>query len=410
MSKVVETKNYFLHSFSINIQGFIAFFLISTVFVIPISATLKSVFIIPAIFLILLHISDKKLLQFILKKTWAISSILLFCFALISSIWSPATFSEKILILEKYFKLIYLPVLVLGFMNKRSRNLALHAFLAAMVITTLVSIFKYFNWSYYHGVDPGHVFHNHIMTGFMVALAAYLSLIFAVQNKNKKIYIFLAILFSIQVIFINTGRTGYVIFSFLIFLFLLQQLSLRHACAAFLIFVVFAGTIYVENTTVNTRVNQIALDWKNYKKDHEDNSLSYRLQFHQFAKQLFLKSPIIGNGIASFTNTFAKVKPVPSWNRRLLEPHSQYWLIASELGLVGIFLFICFLFSLIKEFLCLVHLRQAALGVLGAFLIANLTDSFIFYSGTGYLFIVMMALFLGESLSMRINREMPLKA
>ena len=49
--------------------------------------------------------------------------------------------ADKILVLEKYSKLLYLPVLLAGLLEERTRKLALHAFLLAMSITCLISLF-----------------------------------------------------------------------------------------------------------------------------------------------------------------------------------------------------------------------------------------------------------------------------
>lgn len=402
-------KKYFLDITYLNSEFIISALLICTLFSIPISPSAKTIFIIPATILITLFCINKETVKTLVQEQWCIAAVLLFLFTLLSIIWSPARVSEKFLVMEKYSKFLYLPILVIGFKYSRTRDIAINAFLVAMLITTLLSILKYLNVSHYHGIDPGHVFHNHIMTGFMIALAAYISLILAFKGKYKKTYIFLTILFSFQVVFVNTGRTGYVVYGFLLVVFLMHQLSFKRACIASLALLVVASGVYFENPTVNTRVNQIVIDWQNYKKDKEDNSLSYRLQFHKFAKDLFVMHPIIGNGVASFTNSFAKFKPVPSWNRRLLEPHSQYWLIASELGLIGLMIFGYFIISLIREFLTLQNFRPIALGILGAFMLANLTDSLFFYSGTGYLFILFMAIFLAEGISSRSNKKIPAK-
>ena len=79
-----------------------------------------------------------------------------------------------------------------------------------------------------------------------------------------------------------------------------------------------------------------------------------------------------------------------------MEPHSQYWLIASEFGLLGCISFVFFLGCLIGASLRLKTLKPLAFAVLLPFIAGCWSDSLLFYSGTGYFFILFMALCLGE--------------
>ena len=79
-----------------------------------------------------------------------------------------------------------------------------------------------------------------------------------------------------------------------------------------------------------------------------------------------------------------------------MEPHSQYWLVASEFGLLGCFALALFLASLFVSSWRLTSLRPVALAVLLPFLAGNLSDSLLYYSGTGYFFILFMALCFGS--------------
>ncbi len=148
-------------------------------------------------------------------------------------------------------------------------------------------------------------------------------------------------------------------------------------------------------------INKIVIEWQDFNVD-KNPSVGYRLQFHDFANDLFNRHPIKGNGTGSFTALFRMEKPVPSWNRTLLEPHRQYWLVASEFGILGL-ISLFFLFgSLFWASWQLTAMRSIAITSLVIFLVGNLTDSLLFYSGSGYFFIMCMALSLGSA-------ESPLK-
>jgi len=378
------------------------FFLVSALFFVPVSSSGKSIAIGVALGFIVLNPNFRTKLVSLSKKHWFQATILLFTYALIACFWGPATLHEKLLVISKYTKWLTLPVLVIGFSNKTVRHLSMHAFLFAMVITCVVSLCNFF---YFNSPDPGAVFRNHIMTGFMMSFAAYLSTLFAYRASGvqRLCYGLLVTLFSFQVLFVNTGRTGYVIYVMMLGLLAVQYLSWRKMLLALCVGGCCLGLVFLSSTTLRTGVNGLVSEYEHYQKDNKDTSLGYRLQFHAFAKQLFNRNPILGNGTASFTASYRIEQPVDSWSRRLLEPHSNYWLILSEYGLVGGGIFLFLFVSLLLESLKMSTMRPVALALILPFIIGNLSDSLLFYSGTGYFFILVMALCLGEREDTKAN-------
>ncbi|MFY7698376.1 MAG: O-antigen ligase family protein [Legionella sp.] len=377
----------------------VPFFLIASLFFVPISSSAKSLFIALSVTFILLTKSYRSCLKNISRYPWSQAAVGLFLLAILGCGWSHAWGNERLLVLEKYSKLLYLPILAVGFKDAKIRFLGLHAFMAAMFITCLLSILKFTQIIQYHGTDAGEIFHNHIMTGYMMSLAAYLSAYYCGREHGwfRIGYGILTLIFSFQLLFINTSRTGTVVFFVLLMIFFVQTFSWRHLLTALIITVLTIITSYCLNHNIKIQVDQAINDWHLFhQQNHKDTSLGYRIQFHDYAKKLFYRHPIIGNGTASFTYTYGIEKPVPSWSRRLLEPHSQYWLVLAEFGIVGIFLLVYFFASLFFASLTLQSMKFVAIAVLLPFFLGNLSDSLLFYSGTGYCFLLFMALCLGE--------------
>ena len=373
-------------------------------FTLPLSSTAKSIFLVSSVILILTSNAFRQDIKAVFAYHWCKAALLLFFIALLACFWSPALLHEKCLVVEKYSKLLYLPILAIGFKDKKTRMLAINAFLLAMVITTLMSILKYWNVLTLAGADPGHVFRNHIMTGFMIAVAAYLSALFCLKSTGRRrlLYGFLTILFSYQIWFVNTGRTGYMIYLLVFFLFITQFLTWRQALSAFVLSSLLLAAVYHEHTGIQTRVGQVVDDLQHYQEDQKDTSVGYRLQFHAFAQKLFVQHPYLGNGTGSFTYLFSQLKPVPSWDRRLLEPHSFYWLVAVEFGILGIIVLFYFFASLVLAAYRLNTMQAIAIAMLIPFMVGNLSDSLLFYSGSGYFFIIFMALCFGERLERKL--------
>jgi O-antigen ligase len=380
------------------------FFLAASALTIPISSTAKSICLVLSVLFIVFNPSFHQDLRKTLSQPWCKAALLLFAMAAIACLWSPATMHERTLVLEKYSKLLYLPVLAVGFRDSNSRHYAIRGFIVAMAITCILSFVKALGYLSYNDIspdmiDPGTVFRNHIMTGYMMAFAAFLAGLLAYQSKGRSrlLYSVLFFAFSIQVLLINTGRTGYVIYLLLMGILAIHLFSWRQALMAALLGCVMIAGIVIQHEGVQTRLKEVAQEWNQYHHtSHKDTSIGYRLQFQAYANTLFLQHPIIGAGTGSFTYSFGRDKPVPSWDRRLLEPHNIYWLVAVEFGVVGLVLLGAFFSSLIWAALHLNTTRPIAFAVIIPFLVGNLTDSLLFYSGTGFLFILFMALCLGE--------------
>lgn len=390
---------------TVNLESLLSFFLLATLFVLPLSSTGKSICIAASLGLIFFIPAYRKEAITIMNQPWCKWGIALFAFSILACWWSPASLKEEILVIEKYSKLIYLPFLVAGFRKKSVRLGAIHAFLGAMVLISVIATLKYHGYLESIHVNPESIFRNHIITSFMMAFGAYLAAVLFVQRKEasawvKFSYPLLVLLFTYYLFFINSGRTGYAMYFLLANLFTLQFYSWKRMIIGFFMTTIFFGAVYFTSNAMQQSVQSTSNELTAYEANHKDTSIGFRLQFHDFAKALFARHPLIGNGTGSFTYYFDVLNPVPAWGKGhvLLEPHSQYWLVASEFGLVGLGILFLFFLALLRALWSREGLKPVGLGLLIPFLLGNLSDSLLFYSGSGYLFLLFMAIVLADQL------------
>ncbi len=370
-------------------------FLVLSLFALPISSTARSVFVALALFFLVLDPGCRADLHHLLKCPWVLSALALFVLTLLGCFWSPATWHAKWAVLEKYTKLLYLPFFVVGFRDKRARNAGAHAFLFAMLITSVLLIIKAMGFIHYGGIDPGKLFRNHIMTGYMLAFAAYLTAFFALKTKGlqRALYGLFTLLLSYTVLFICTGRMAYVAYTVVMLIWFFQCFSWKKAMLWGSGFLLCFFVSYQVNPTMQFLVHQVEEDWTSYHQNHKNTSLGLRLQFHAYAYDLFKYHSWVGNGTGGFSYLFERDTPVSDWKQLTVwEPHSQYWLIAADYGVLGLFLFVVFLGSLLWESYQLIEVRAMAFASLLPFIIGSLTDSLLLYSGTGYFFFLFIAL------------------
>ncbi|RUR16872.1 O-antigen ligase family protein [Legionella sp. km535] len=370
-------------------------------FFIPISPTFKSIFFACAVGAVLLTPQYSQYIPYAFNSLWGLSALALLLFSVIACLWSPAPFSMQLTVVGKYSKLIYLPVLAVAFINPKIRTMTLNSYLAAMLLTCIISILKAEN--ILTQGDPGEVFYNHIITGFMMGFAAYIAGLYAFRYTGwlRGIYSFLVGLMSYQVLFINTGRTGYVVYFILMAFLIIQKLSIKKALVGVVLFSSLVGLVYHESPIMYARVHDLISDIKALKQNNQNTSLGYRIQFHNYAQSLWDKHPIFGIGTGGFKYSFSQDNPVPSWGPELTDPHSQYWMTLSEQGLAGLVLLIIFLGSLLITSFQLTETKPILLGILISFCIGSFSDTILCYSTAGYLLVVMSALCFGELIEQR---------
>ncbi len=402
-SKFIPTnlyKTYQTHRRSLSFWT--SFFVVLTAFTIPLSSTLRSVGVSLSVILLLLDPARHADLKKLCKQKVILIALVFFIFSAVACLWSTASLYEKWTVIEKYSKLLYLPFFMLAFREPRVRNMALHAFLLAMFITCVLLLLKAAGLFHYGGQDPGEMFRNHIMTGYMMVFAAYLAAYFAYADSrlgHRIAYGGLAVVLSYQVLFTGTGRMAYMAYALLAALWIFQIFSWRKALIiAGIGGVVFMG-VYVMNPTMQFLVHQVKDDWGLYHQNKKDTSLGFRLQFHAYAYDLFKRDPWFGYGTGSFAHAFHVENPVPEWSAsrpKLLEPHSQYWMVASELGITGLILFMLLLGNLWVSCWRTHETRVLGLAVLLPMIVGNFTDSLLLYSGSGYFFLFFAALSLAS--------------
>lgn len=323
--------------------------------------------------------------------------------SILGCIWSVADLPQQLAVIQKYSKLLFMPLIALGFIHKKTRYLGIHAYLSGMMLICCMSFYSYFFIK--TNPDPGYIFYNHIVSSYMMAFAAYLAGWLCIHANTRFLrlsYGILVLLFSLQVLALNSGRTGYFIYIILLGLFLIQHFSLKIVRYSVLLFGLSFAIVFqqLHSDTFISGIRAIADNIHAYQSGEKDTSIGYRLQFHNYAKSLFMSKPLLGHGTGSFIPKFIHDNPVPSWLDRP-DPHSQYWHTASELGLLGLLGLILLFGFLIKISFTLQEMKPILQAVLLPFCIACFSDTMLLTSGIGYLFVTFTGLCLGEWVALR---------
>ncbi|MFC1700797.1 O-antigen ligase family protein [Patescibacteria group bacterium] len=223
----------------------------------------------------------------------------------------------------------------------------------------LISIFLlYFVW-----MDKGH---SHIKKCLL--LIAYFTLLFALFVSFSRTSIFVFLLFSLIYFVINfwsgIKKKNKVLFRKSIFILLLLSIF----CLIF-----------------------VCLSWpeasSRFRISPEQKSFSMRVFYNDTAFLTIANYPFIGLGIGNFVWEFKNMYDLlASWTHQPV--HNIYLLIASETGLIGLVIFLFFIFLLFKSALKSKHLIFCLL--LPAILIIGLFDHFFWTLQQGQLMLWMI--------------------
>lgn len=257
-------------------------------------------------------------------------------FSLLSYIWSDATLVEAIEHTRRYWYL--LPTfLIFKYIKQAYIKYSITAFLLGVFISELVSYSIYFQWiNPINGAsvaDPT-PFMYHTMYSVFLAITSIFILGRAFHEKNlilKTIFLIFLLCVSVN-LFVNAGRTGQVAFlATLAVLFVhLFRFNLKVVLLTIASIITIAYSAYNLSENFHNRANQAFSDIDRMISSNDyRSSLGVRTGFWIITKEMFVKSPILGVGVA---NHFSKMKdtvdlklPYLSANKSFDHFHNQYW-------------------------------------------------------------------------------------
>ena len=352
----------------------------------------------------------------------------LFAMLGLGTLYSTAPLPEAVRSWFRYRELLYLPLFMLICRDARARKAGLYGFLAGIVLILAVGTTPLYRpLAKAVGAVIGRTpydsaFGSYITEGMLVALGTYFFTIEAIRRpEHRKIAIVFIAWGLLYALFLNTGRTGYVVL-FIAALMLLAQLAPRRLWlpGAAVILVAAAAFIFLsprmhermigmsralehgggQDTSIRKQqpVNPNAPLELGQVRGVDAASLAAssantRLEFLRLGGEAFLRHPILGTGTGSFNRTYealaAEHHTLPTHN-----PHNEYLLIAIQMGAVGLAALVAFFIILWRRTgsLPIWEARQGQVLVL-CFAVACLFNSLLMDHKDGHSFAFLVSLF-----------------
>lgn len=271
-------------------------------------------------------------------------------FNMVSSLWTDNILGT-IDYVKKYW--YFSPILVFyTSLKKEYLSRVLSAFIFGMFVSEMIAYGVFFElWQYKHATPANpSPFMHHIEYSVFLAFSALIVLerIFHVQKLYMKFsysFFFLSISGNL---FLTAGRTGQI--AFVLGLFVLAMVSFKNKWKALGVFLVLGSVIVMSAFHLSDTFQQRVLTAKEsltsvVNDNNYCTSWGSRVGVCLIAKEMVTKNPLLGEGIMDNMRQFhrlidTKYPEMKCVQDNLMHMHNQYIQIATEIGLIGLFLFL----------------------------------------------------------------------
>lgn len=381
-------------------------------FTVPISVVLDNVLL--AVLLLTVLFNAQSIWQIVCDNPVARAAWLLFAILLLGVGYGATPLREAVEILGKYADLAFIPLFMLLLRNNSAPRWAQHAFLASMGMTLLLSYLVGFHWlppqSWMNrDATPSSpaIFHSYITQSNMMSFATFLALLnlrSAVSLKLKLAWAIFVGLAVVNVLFMLSGRTGYLILLVLLCWFVgmtFARYAHKHGVSwgwreiiiMWVSILTLMVTVYHISPRLHARVSPVIAELQAWQPNRSDvSSTGVRLNFYYNALQIIYRHPFFGVGTGGFATEFMRQtegKNVVKTHN----PHNEYLMIGVQTGILGL-VFLLYMFYTLWR--CAARLdspfgQDAARGLVLAYLVNCSLNSPLLDHSDGLFFAFMTA-------------------
>ena len=324
-------------------------------------------------------------------------SLGLFFWLGLSALWS-SSFTGNILYLSKYREFFMIPAFMWVLTQKEYRILAAKALFIGILLTLVISFLQHFHLATFHGRQ--HSVGNHIFHGILIGFFSYWCLDLARKHRAYTwLFVLLFLACGFAIFKIQTGRTGYVLFSLLTGLFLLQHFGWKVLTMG----LILIGAIFycvLEPSQILDRADNLSL-LKEGVTLQSLAALDIRLEFYINTLKILANNWFLGIGIGDFDLAYQPLWDAGHLYRFTNNPHNEYLMIWSQSGVVGFALFIAFHWEFFKMARKLPKDdAPLAMATLATIIVSCLFNSSFLDMNDGALLLILSALFLAPDVKL----------
>lgn len=291
------------------------------------------------------------------------------------------------------------------------------AFLIGMFISEVISYGVYFELWKFKLATPENPspFMTHLDYSVFLAFSSILLLnrIFSSRYTWKeKIILFIFFLTVTGNLFIGIGRTGQValIAGIIVMSIIHFKLSLKTITSSILLIGIIFTLSYSISDNFNRRVNQALGDINQIKNMNFNSSWGIRAAYWITTYEIIIKdNTLIGVGIGDYMDATGKELEKykyddSKFNKEFMStntPHNQFLLILMQTGVIGLFLFLSFIYSFTRLKIKDPEIKEISLLFVTIFSVSCIADTFFMQQFT----VAFFALFIGIFVAMSLQKD-----
>lgn len=338
-------------------------------------------------------------------------ALALFAWIAVAALWSPAEGGQIAGALQKYSKFLMLPVFIGLLQDTATRRRCWQAFALAMLITLVVTwlnIWLDFAWTRTHnqGFGQDHtVFKDRIAQGILMSFFTVMAMHQTLQAPSRARALVAgcaAGLAAFSVLFLSDGRTGYLalLLSMAVFSVFAVGMKPRRLIIAVAAIAAVLVLAFTTSTQLQTRLSQAWEESRHSGPSTSVTSVGARVEMARFSLDTALDTPLFGHGTAAYPVRAKAHFTDPAWCSVVcVHPHNQFVFFLFEQGLVGLALFLWFVFAIARQAWRenKPHNRALMLAFLAIVVVSNMTHSSFWLSTENHFFILMTALLMAAA-------------
>lgn len=397
------------------------------VFCVPFSTALTNIFVVMTLLGFILAMWSNPALRRPLRSPPVLFALALLALLVVGATWSIAPPFDIEKALGKYAKLLVLPIgLCLSWRIPGLGGRALRYALAGTAVLATATYLAWLEWmptsrlgwwTVGHATDPV-VFRNHISIGILLGFAANVCFLAASYRKaaaQRLLALGAGLYFSVPTVYLLQGRTGYVaLFIGLVVVFVLRtrMTPLRAVSGLAAITLLFTG-FYAASPNFQARTDALLSE---VRSGDPRTPNGQRLSYMRVGAQAVASSPLIGLGTGAFAEAYAATAR-QVWASTVgdaiprHQPHSEFLLIATQLGLAGFALYLGMLASLGRAALAQRSFEADTFALLWIiYVVASTFNSLLWDPTEGYWFLLLAGSLYADCMRRRLAVPRPLPA
>lgn len=188
----------------------------------------------------------------------------------------------------------------------------------------------------YGSFDHPNMLGGFLALGLLMAIWLLINTPVGQKQKTKEMFLSLAIILGVTGLFLSFSRAAVLAFGVGLTILFISQLKLwpRLILSAFLVVIVSATLSYQYGYLYASRAKNIAVS--DIDKRLEAKSISERIEYLNQAKTLIKTHPLLGVGLGNFGITVSKKITLKQISYYYQPVHNVFYLVASEIGLLGL--------------------------------------------------------------------------